>query len=429
MFDGKAFGEEMVAIVRGFVERETHPLIAQIKALTDRLEQLESREPVSAAPDIAAIREVVAAEVKGLPVPQDGTSVTLEDVAPIIRAAVAEQVAALPAPRDGQDVDLDALERAIGERVEAAVAALPPAQAGKDADPELIEQLVGDHVDRAVAALPVPQDGTSVTLEDVAPVILAAVAERVAALPPAQDGTSVTLEDVEPLIRDVVAEQVAALPPAAAGKDVDMEAVEREIRERVEAAVSALPPPCDGVDADMDVLLRAVGERVEAAVAAIPVAKDGIGLAGALINRDGNLVVTLTNGDHRDLGRVVGTDADMDVLLRRVDEQVAAIPKPRNGFELDNFETKMMPDGRTLELSFTQGDTTYTHELFFPVMLYRDVYKEGEDYQHGDVVTWGGSLWFAQRDTSAKPDGAESGWKLVVKRGRDGKDHTPKAPV
>src|SRR5690606_7468488 len=35
---------------------------------------------------------------------------------------------------------------------------------------------------------------------------------------------------------------------------------------------------------------------------------DGVGVAGAVINRDGELVITLSDGTTRDLGRVVGKD-------------------------------------------------------------------------------------------------------------------------
>ena len=40
-------------------------------------------------------------------------------------------------------------------------------------------------------------------------------------------------------------------------------------------------------------------------------------------------------------------------------------------------------------------------------------------YERGDAVTYGGSLWIAQRDTNEYPRGEDSGWRLAVKRGRD----------
>lgn len=55
-----------------------------------------------------------------------------------------------------------------------------------------------------------------------------------------------------------------------------------------------------------------------------------------------------------------------------------------------------------------------------PSVVYKDVYREGTEYDEGDAVTFGGSLWIAKEKTSEKPS-ASSSWKLAVKRGRDAK--------
>lgn len=52
--------------------------------------------------------------------------------------------------------------------------------------------------------------------------------------------------------------------------------------------------------------------------------------------------------------------------------------------------------------------------------IYRGVYKDGEQYTRGQVVTWGGSLWLAKAETRAKP-GTSQDFQLIVKAGRDGK--------
>jgi hypothetical protein len=57
-----------------------------------------------------------------------------------------------------------------------------------------------------------------------------------------------------------------------------------------------------------------------------------------------------------------------------------------------------------------------------PALVDRGVWKEGETYEAGSAVSFGGSLWLAQRSTSAKPDSPDSGFRLAVKKGRDGKD-------
>jgi integrin beta 3 len=202
------------------------------------------------------------------------------------------------------------------------------------------------------------------------------------------------------------------------------------------------------------------GDRGEAGAAG----RDGVGVAGALIDRSGVLVLTLADGTTRDLGMVVGkdgeqgppgekgdpgekgetgergkpgpagergtdgADADMPALERMIIDRVDAIPRPkdgkdgRDGFDLTAFGVEQSEDGRTVTLKFARGDVEQRHELKFPVTIYRDVFKQGETYEPGDAVTWGGSLWIAQKETGAKPDTPDSGWRLSVKRGRDGKD-------
>jgi hypothetical protein len=55
------------------------------------------------------------------------------------------------------------------------------------------------------------------------------------------------------------------------------------------------------------------------------------------------------------------------------------------------------------------------------VPTYRDVWREGETYVKGDVVTEGGSLWIVISDTTTNRPGhgGNEDWRLCVKRGRD----------
>lgn len=77
---------------------------------------------------------------------------------------------------------------------------------------------------------------------------------------------------------------------------------------------------------------------------------------------------------------------------------------------------------RSFTFKFMRGDREKTFGSFvIPSVIYRSVYKDGAVYQKGDAVTFGGSLWVAQKDTKAKP-GTHEDWRLAVKRGADGKD-------
>lgn len=92
----------------------------------------------------------------------------------------------------------------------------------------------------------------------------------------------------------------------------------------------------------------------------------------------------------------------------------------RDGFGLEDFSVEAI-DERTVDLRFTRGDETHSYELKFPVPVYRNVFKQGESYARGDIVTWGGCAWYCEKDTGEKPEAGEN-WSLMVKKGRDGKD-------
>lgn len=281
MFDGKAFGEQMVEIVRTYVDEATAPLIRRIAELEARTPQ-----PGEAGRDGADGRDG-----------KDGIDGQSIDPAEVERM-VAEAVAAIPAPKDGRD-GADGRDGTDGRD-------------GADADMVALEQRCSELID----ALPRPADG--------------------------KDG------------RDGVD-----------GKDGEKGA--------------------DGRDGG-----------------------DGVGLAGAMIDRDGVLNVTLTNGEVRSLGPVVGRDGQNG-------------DRGEPGFNLTDFETDWRPDDKVLILSWDAGDTRYSHELFIPYLRDAGVWAEGTDYLKGDGVTWGGSFWIAQDDTAEKPDGSKA-WRLSVKKGRDGKD-------
>ncbi|PZL93180.1 phage portal protein [Pantoea graminicola] len=78
-------------------------------------------------------------------------------------------------------------------------------------------------------------------------------------------------------------------------------------------------------------------------------------------------------------------------------------------------------DERNFTVTAIKSSGDRTEKTFsVPVMIYRDIFKDGEKYFPGDSVTWGGSVWYCNEATGDKPgeDGSK-GWKLAVKRGRD----------
>lgn len=321
MFDGEAFGAEIVEAVKAYVASIEAPLREEIAALQRRLDALPQPADGKDA-DPAVVAAMVAAAVADIPPAAPGKDADLEAV----RAMIAEAIAALPAPQEGKSVTAEELTPLIAEEARKAAAELPPAPAGKDADPDVTRALVAE----AVAALPKPQDGKSVSLDDVQPMVAEAVQRAVAALPAPKDGE----------------------------------------------------PGRDGI--------------------AAPV------VAAAIKDHEGELVLTLTDGTILRTGIFDGKDGK----------------DGEPGLDVDDIDLTLAQDGRTVVFGFERGALKQSFEIAFPVVLDRGVYREGQTYEHGDAVTWGGSLWIAQRETSAKPE-TGSDWRLAVKRGRDGKDATP----
>jgi integrin beta 3 len=126
--------------------------------------------------------------------------------------------------------------------------------------------------------------------------------------------------------------------------------------------------------------------------------EDGVGMAGAAIDRDGNLMVTLSNGKQLTIGRVDG----------------------RDGLGFDDLAVDY--DGeRTFVFRFAQGERAKEFPFQVPVMIFRGAFRE-QAYEQGDTVTFGGSLWVCNSPTGDKPDDGVEGWTKAIRRGRDGRN-------
>ncbi|MBZ9759489.1 hypothetical protein LB553_01130 [Mesorhizobium sp. CA8] len=191
MFDGKAFGQDVVGVVKTYMERTVAPLLTRIDALEKAIasmpipkdgkdadvEEVAALAAASILPDIMEVRgmvealqtmpdvpALVAEAIAAIPAPKDGEpgkSITVDDVAPLIADEVAKAVADIRVPEDGKpgadgkDADPEIVKALVAE----AVAALPPAERGKDADPALVEELVIRHAERILAGWERPKDG------------------------------------------------------------------------------------------------------------------------------------------------------------------------------------------------------------------------------------------------------------------------------
>lgn len=158
------------------------------------------------------------------------------------------------------------------------------------------------------------------------------------------------------------------------------------------------------------------------------------------IDDDGDLVVAAADGHLKKIGRVKGRDGSPAreitgaalkegvLWLERSDQTSIEVGVVKgdagadgraglDGLGFDDFD--LIEEAGEFRLCFIRGETR--KEFSLPVPVDAGVWRE-RTYRKGQGVTWAGSFWIAQKDTDAKPDSPDSGWRLAVKRGRDGRE-------
>lgn len=128
----------------------------------------------------------------------------------------------------------------------------------------------------------------------------------------------------------------------------------------------------------------------------------GAGATGAMIDKNGELIVTLSDGQLQRCGVVVGKDGE----------------NGKDGADLTELDFDY--DGeRTLSVKARGGEVVKTYTL--PIVIDKGYWREGTVAKKGDAWTHDGSLWIARRDTNTRPSTqAKDDWRLGVRKGRDG---------
>ncbi|MGT6149594.1 phage gp6-like head-tail connector protein [Escherichia coli] len=199
-----------------------------------------------------------------------------------------------------------------------------------------------------------------------------------------------------------VKQALQSLPKPKDGKSVSAE----DLRSLVEEVVSAsLPEPVD------------VEKLAEDVAANIPVPEPG---------RDGKDALSIELEPFIDEKKSYprGTYATHNGGLWRSHEKTHGM----RGWEcivdgVSNVDIKQ-DNQRTFSISLERASGAVEVKSFdVPVTIYRDVFKTGTEYQPGDTVTWGGSMWHCNEPTTDKPgETGSKGWTLAVKKGRDLRD-------
>jgi hypothetical protein len=216
--------------------------------------------------------------------------------------------------------------------------------------------------------------------------------------------------DVSADVERAVAAAVAALPPPKDGKDaapIDKEAIVKEV-------LALVPVPSNGIEGAKGQDGKNGADGLQGQKGA-----DGLGLAGAMIDRDGALQITLTNGEVKSLGPVVGKNGT----------------DGKDGLSLDAFELEYLPESHEVSLKATAAGRT--KELRYPAGGIRPAgyWREGTKAQAGEAWVHDGSLWIAIKGTPTKPATGLDDWIIAARKGRDGErgtkgiDGSPPAPI
>jgi len=92
----------------------------------------------------------------------------------------------------------------------------------------------------------------------------------------------------------------------------------------------------------------------------------------------------------------------------------------KDGFGFDDLSIVQLTDKR-LKFVFESGERKKEFVIDMPIVIDCGVFGEGKEYKRGDAVTYGGSLWIAQKDNPNQSPGNGSEWRLAVKHGKDAK--------
>lgn len=210
---------------------------------------------------------------------------------------------------------------------------------------------------------------------------------------------------------------IAALPVPTNGEDCDMD----EVRAMVADAVKAIPAPKDGDDGKsitVDDVAPMIRAEVERAAKALPVPKDGVGVAGAMIDRDGSLQLTLSNGEVKNLGKVDGKNGD--------DGKPGTDGK--DGLSFENFDMRYIDETSELEVRATAGGITKEVRFHIGGMRGKGYWRDGVTAKANEAWSYGGQLWIAVKETKAEPRAGTDDWFLAARKGKDAETVIRTAP-
>lgn len=135
----------------------------------------------------------------------------------------------------------------------------------------------------------------------------------------------------------------------------------------------------------------------------------GLGVAGAMIDRDGALQITLSNGEVKNLGRVVGDDGTHGKNGE----------DGKDGASFESFDMRYLDETSELEVKATAGGVTKEVRFHIGGMRGKGYWREGVTAKANEAWSYGGQLWIAVNETKAEPKAGCADWFLGARKGKD----------
>jgi len=246
-----------------------------------------------------------------------------------------------------------------------------------------------------------------------------------------KDGTSVSLEDLLPIVQEAIG---------------DLNVFKAGLVQRVESVIDSIPAPVagppgdpgkDGESVEAEQVQRMVDDMVAAAMASIPRPQNGIDGAKGEAGRDGKdapqlEILSGVDPERRYARNTYARHAGGLIRAFRDTDAINLAEVEKSGWEVvlngiaDESE-EISEDGRTIikTTRYTSGPP-WVRSYQTGSIQYQGIYLAEKEYFKGDIVTWGGESWYCTEDkTMIEPKynhGGTSPWKLIAKKGRDGKD-------
>lgn len=416
----------------------------EIEALTDLIAAAIAPQIVAVvAPLIEQIKDLQS-QVEGLKILPMATPEDLKNHRTEIKSwidAVEKRFEEIPAPKEPDINDLvsravQQINPLIGE-LKSAVEAIPPlpdvASIVRDnIPPPIVPPVVMDDLKKLSAEIESFKEDVTLLVNSIPkapelPDVAGMIKEAIDNIPPV---------DVKREIDIALDLNLDAFKTAIGAVEEKIDEIKKSIPEPVllpdipamiKSEVALLPAPepgKPGASVTIDDVAPMINDLVSKAVASLPPAKDGRSVAGALLDKSGALILTMSDGRIENLGPVVGRDVDMEEVKTLILSEVAKIPKPKDGRDgLDLKNMTIEHDGRKgFTLTIKDDEREIKSTIILPVVVWRDVYQHDAEYLKGDAVTSGGSVWHCEVDGAKGAPGNSDDWKLMVKKGRDGKD-------